>query len=249
MLLKTVQASAIKSCFEVLKEALHDVNLYFNKDGVAVTALDNAKVALINLKLDAQNFEEYKCDETVQAGINVSNFFKILKVITTNDILTLEMNSSDRLLVTIENDTKNSTTKFDLALLWINEDMLQLPEIKPNCTTIMPSVDFQRICRDMGNIGQEISIYREKNLLKVSCHGDFATQETVIDTEQNDFNDRIGNIYSLKYINMFTKATGMCSNMKIRQTFPTEKMPISFSYDVANLGSIEFYLVARLDDV
>lgn len=249
MLLKTVQASAIKSCFEVLKEALHDVNLYFSKDGVSVTALDNAKVALINLNLDAQNFEEYQCEETIQAGINVSNFFKILKVITTNDVLTLEMNNSDRLLVTIENDTKNSTTKFDLALLWINEDMLQLPEIKPNCTTIMPSVDFQRICRDMGNIGQEISIYREKNLLKVSCKGDFATQETIIDTEQTDFNEKIGNIYSLKYINMFTKATSMCSNMKIRQTFPTEKMPISFSYDVANLGSIEFYLVARLDDI
>ena len=139
-------------------------------------------------------------------------------------------------------------TKFELSLLWINEDMLQLPDIQPDCTTVMPSVDFQRICRDMGNIGQDVSIFRNKNLLKICCRGDFATQETSIDTEQSEFKETIGNTYSLRYINLFTKATGMCSNMKIRQTFPTERMPISFSYDVANLGKIEFYLAAKLDD-
>lgn len=248
MLLKTIQASALKSCFEVLKDVINDVNLYFTKDGVSITALDNAKVALINMNLDAEKFEEYECASDTQAGVNVSNFFKILKVITSNDVLTLEIKDSEKLSILIENETKNSTTKFDLSLLWINEDMLQLPDIKPDCTTIMPSVDFQRICRDMGNIGQDVSIFRTKNILKICCRGDFATQETSIDTEQPEFKETIGNTYSLRYINLFTKATGMCSNMKIKQTFPTERMPISFSYDVANLGKIEFYLAAKLDD-
>jgi hypothetical protein len=36
--------------------------------------------------------------------------------------------------------------------------------------------------------------------------------------------------------------------MKIQQTEPSEKMPIIFVYDVANLGKIEFYLAAKLDE-
>lgn len=248
MELKTVQASALKSCFEVLKDIINDVNVFFTPRGVSIIALDNAKAALINMNLEAERFEEYECKETVKAGINISNFFKILKFITSNDVLTINIQDSDKMNITIENSTKNSKTKFDLKLLWINEDELQIPEIETTCTTVLPSADFQRICRDMGNIGTEMSIFRENNLLKISCEGDFANQETEIDTDQSDYEGTIGNKYSLKYINLFTKATGMCSNMRIEQSAPAESMPIRFVYDVANLGKIEFFLAAKLDE-
>jgi proliferating cell nuclear antigen len=57
----------------------------------------------------------------------------------------------------------------------------------------------------------------------------------------------MGERYSLKYINLFTKATNMCSTMKIQQSSPTDKMPIIFVYNIANLGQIEFLLAAKLD--
>lgn len=247
MYFKTIQASALKSCFEVLKEIINDVNIFFTSKGITITALDTAKVALINMKLEADNFEEYECKEPIKAGVNVSNFFKILKFISNSDVLTVTINDVDNMKIQIENDVKNSNTKFNLKLLWINEDELQIPEIKPTAVTIMPSVDFQRICRDMSNIGNEVKIERNNNILKIACTGDFASQETCIDTEQTDFSGNIGNVYPLKYINLFTKATGMCSNMRIQLTSPTENMPIVFVYDVANLGKIEFFLAAKLE--
>ena len=39
MKLATVQASAIKSTFEVLKDILNDVNIYFKKDGVYIVTV------------------------------------------------------------------------------------------------------------------------------------------------------------------------------------------------------------------
>ena len=57
MRLKTVQATAIKSVFEVLKDIISDINFVFDKDGVSMRTLDNAKVTFINLFLDARNFE------------------------------------------------------------------------------------------------------------------------------------------------------------------------------------------------
>jgi len=247
MHLKTIQASALKTCFEVLKDILNDVNINFTKDGVNITALDNAKVALINMNLQASKFEEYECDRPVTAGVNISNFFKILKIITSNDILSISVTDTEFMKIVIENDTKNSKSVFELSLLWINDDTLEIPEIVPDCTTILPSVDFQRICRDMANIGEYVSIHRNRNILEIICNGDFAKQVTSIDTEQDDFDDSIGNRYSLKFINMFTKATNMCSNMKIQQKNPSNEMPINFVYDVANLGNVEFFLAASLN--
>lgn len=246
MYLKTIQASALKTCFEVLKDILNDININFTKDGVNITALDNAKVALINMNLHASKFEEYECQEPITAGVNISNLFKILKIITSNDILSISVADKEFMNIVIENDTKNSKSVFELSLLWINDDTLEIPEIVPDCTTILPSVDFQRICRDMSNIGDYVNISRKKNILEIACKGDFANQVTSIDTEQDDFGGSIGNKYSLKFINMFTKATNMCSNMKIQQKAPTERMPVNFVYDVANLGSVEFFLAATL---
>ena len=247
MYLKTIQASALKTCFEVLKDILNDVNINFTKDGVNITALDNAKVALINMNLHASKFEEYECENAITAGVNISNFFKILKIITSNDILSISMTDKEHMKIIIENDTKNSRSVFELSLLWINDDTLEIPEVVPECTTILPSVDFQRVCRDMANIGEYVSIFRKDNMLEIACRGDFANQITNIDTEQRDFDGSIGNKYSLKFINMFTKATNMCSNMKIQQKNPTDRMPINFVYDVANLGSVEFFLAATLN--
>jgi proliferating cell nuclear antigen len=246
MHLKTIQASALKTCFEVLKDILNDVNINFTKDGVNITALDNAKVALINMNLEASKFEEYECDEPITAGVNISNFFKILKIITSNDILSIDITDKEFMKIIIENDSKNSKSVFELSLLWINDDTLEIPKIVPDCTTLLPSVDFQRVCRDMANIGEYVSIYRKNNMLEITCKGDFANQVTSIDTEQSDFDGSIGNRYSLKFINMFTKATNMCSNMKIQQKNPTNAMPINFVYDVANLGNVEFFLAATL---
>ena len=248
MHLKTIQASALKTCFEVLKDVLHDVNLFFTSKGISITALDNAKVALINMKLHAANFEEYSCPEPVTAGININNLFKLFKIISTSDVLDIDITNKDRMNITIENAAKNSKTKFDYKLLWINEDVLSIPDLERQSTTILPSVDFQRICRDMGNISDDVKIVRDNNMVRFSCKGDFANQTTNVDTEQDDFGGTVGNTYPLKYINLFTKATSMCSTMKIHISEPTERIPIIFVYNIANLGEIEFFLAARSED-
>ena len=60
MRLVTIQASAFKSTFEVLKDILNDVNIYFKPDGMYIVTLDTARTSLIDIYLAADNFEEYE---------------------------------------------------------------------------------------------------------------------------------------------------------------------------------------------
>ena len=95
MKLVSIQASAFKSTFEVLKDILNDVNIYFRPQGMYIVTLDTARTSLIDLFLAADNFEEYHCDqEEIIAGINISNTFKLMKTITNNDVIKLEINST-----------------------------------------------------------------------------------------------------------------------------------------------------------
>ena len=247
MHLKTIQASALKSVFEVLKDIINDVNVYFNANGVQILTLDTARVTLVEMSLGAENFEEYECPVPVAAGLNMTNMYKLLKSVTNNDSLRMKIDDHDILEIEIENTVKHSTTKFRLKLLDINEDDLSVPDIDMDLVTTLPSVDFQRVARDMANLATDISIVRRGHLLELSCEGDFADQKTVIECGPPKEAEPIGGVYPLKYINMYTKATNLCSNVQLFQNSQNPKLPLVVRYAIANLGDVRFYLAQKME--
>jgi len=244
MKLVTIQASAIKSTFEVLKDILNDVNIYFKPDGMYIITLDTARVALVDVFLAAENFDEYECDQEILAGINISNTFKLLKTITNNDVLTMSVNSKEYMNITIKSEAKKTTTDFQLKLLDINENRIEVPVIDMTTVTTMQSADFQRMCRDMSNIGTNIEIIRHANLLTMRCSGDFANQETSI--ECVDESPHVSGTYSLRYMNTFTKATSMCSTVQLMQEANSKFLILK--YNVADLGELKFYLASKVSE-
>jgi len=242
---RTIQASALKSVFEVLKDIINDVNVYFSAKGIHILTLDTARVTLVHMELSSENFEEYECPDDIIAGLNMANVYKLLKSVSGQDTLFVRIEGRDYMEIYIENPEKKSATNFKLKLLDINEDILEFPDINMNVITTMPSVDFQRITRDMGNLSNEMDIIRDGNKLELSCRGDFADQKTVIEFPETV--KRTGSTFSLKYINLFTKATNMCSSVQLMQDSENENMPIIFRYTIANLGDLKFYLAPKID--
>ena len=240
----SIQASAFKAVFEVLKDILNDVNVYFTAECLRIITLDTARSALVDMFLSAENFEEYSCPESVTAGINISNTFKLLKTITNNDVITMSIQNKEYVDISIQNESKKSVTKFQLKLLDINEDQIELPDIEMAVTTTMQSADFQRICRDMNNIATDVSMTRKGSVFTIQCAGDFANQETAIECSEA-VDKTLTGMYSLKYLNIFTKATGMCSTVQIMQEH--ENRFLVLKYNVANLGELKFYLATKTD--
>ncbi len=52
--------------------------------------MDSAHVSLVALKLNESGFESYRCDKPITLGINLVDFFKILKMAMADDTLTLK---------------------------------------------------------------------------------------------------------------------------------------------------------------
>jgi proliferating cell nuclear antigen len=246
MRLKTIQASALKSVFEVLKDIINDVNVYFTARGIHILTLDTARVTLVHMNLGSENFEEYECPEDVAAGLNMANVYKLLKSVSSQDTLEIRVVGRDYMDLKIENNVKKSATNFRLKLLDINEDIIEFPDISMNVVTTIPAIDFQRITRDMGNLAVEMDIFRDGQRLILSCQGDFADQTTIVEFPDAPVK-RTGNTFSLKYINLFTKATNMCSSVQLMQDSENENMPIIFRYTIANLGDLKFYLAPKID--
>lgn len=259
---KTVQSSAIRVLIEGLKDILTDVNFTFDPTGIKLLCMDGSHVSLVRLMLDAANFEYFHCNKKISVGLNMTNLYRLIKSVGNNDTLTFKIltENTNEMIIDIHNADKQSNTSFSLKLLDVDEDQFAIPEAEFETVITMPSVDFQRIARDMANLSDTIDISCIQDKLILSCEGDFASQQTCIggtasqsgmqvsntstSTEEGEVRkqDKIGGTFQLKFINLFTKCTNLCSNIEI---YLKNDYPLLLKYSVASLGYVLFCLAPK----
>ncbi len=252
--IKTVQSGAIRILVEALKEILTDTNIIFDETGVKLIATDNSHSVLIHMRLLADKFEQYHCPTKTVIGVNMNNMYKLLKVMVNNDILSIfiEKNEPNKIGFKINNIDKNSQTIFKMNLLDISDEEIVIPPVSFETELTFPSAEFQKLIRDMTNIGELIDIKSVGNNLMLNCEGDFALQETVLSETQDGLNFNLSSkpetpiqgTFSLKYLLLFTKCTNLCNliHMYIKNDYP-----LIIKYDVANLGHIKMCLSPNTD--
>jgi proliferating cell nuclear antigen len=250
--IKTVQSHSIKILIESLKEVLTDINLYFDYNGLKIMTMDNARVALVYVRLHKENFEEFFCESKTMCGINMIYLFKLLKTVGNNDVLTIFIRKGieNELGIRIDNKEKNTVTESFLKMLDISEEKLEIPDIQYDSVISMPSVDLQKYCRDLAIISNQVIISNTESKFILESLGDFASQKIIIGEAHNGLifskkNQNVSEIFDLKYLNSFTKSTNLCSTVEI---FLKKDYPLVIEYNVANLGKLQYCLAPKIKD-
>jgi len=121
-MLKTVQTSAMRILIEAVKEIITDANLIISKTGIKIMTMDPSHTILIHLKLDATKFEKFYCEQDITIGISMLCLFKLIKIMSNSDTLTLYVEKDDmnRLGIKIENGEK--ITPFELGNIYTKRD-------------------------------------------------------------------------------------------------------------------------------
>ena len=211
--------------------------------------MDGSKSAIVHIKLLASQFEKFYCESSTELGINVLSFFKILKSIKNNDVISLVVKKSNdsKLIITIENKEKQTVITSELKLLDINENLLHIPNIDYDSVITIPSSDFQNYIRDLSVISNELIIKTDENSITLETEGDFATQSIKINQQitslQLNKTSNTINKFNLKYLLLFTKSSNLCNTIEL---YLKSNFPIIILYNVANLGQLKFCLAPKL---
>jgi len=254
MELKTVQTNAFKTLTEALKEILTDANIEFTDSAMKIITMDPTQTILVHLKLEKDNFESYYCKHKIFIGVNMLNFFKLIRTLTNNDALTLfiEEGNTNLLGIRIENGEKNSLTTYYLNLIEVDEASYQIPPAQFESIITMPSGEFNKICRDMINLADIIEIKSVGSQLIFSCKGEFASQETIIGETNNGLNfvksttedNIIQGYYNLKHLVLFTKCTNLCNSIEM---YMKNNFPIVIKFSVGSIGSLKLALAPKIE--
>jgi len=251
--IKTVQSSAFKTLIEAMKDILIEASFEFDSTGMKVMAMDNSHVVLLYVRLNASNFESYTCERPISIGVHMSNMYKIIRTMNSNDTLSLFLEESNInvLGIKIENSEKNSITKYQLNLMDLDQIRITVPKAQFDSVLTIPSVDFQKHIRDMSIISDKIDISSVGSKLILSCKGDFASQETIIGETSGGMSfvknacpeDIIQGVFSLKHLLLFTKCTNLSPSI---QMYLKNDYPLIINYGVANLGEIRLCLSPKV---
>jgi len=255
--IRTVQSSAFKILIEALKELLTETTIEFDESGMKIVSMDTSMVVLVHLKLDANKFEYYTCSGKVTIGVNMLNFYKLIRTINSNDTLSLFIEGADKnhLGIKIENSEKNTKTTFKLDLMDLDHPKIQVDPADFNAVITIPSVDFQKICRDMNNIAEFVEMKNIGNQLILSCKGDFCSQETILadsdtyncmttsSTSKNN-EEIVQGVFNLKYLVLFTKCTNLCNTVEL---YLKNDYPLVVQYLVASLGVVKLAVAASVN--
>ena len=255
MELKTVQTGAFKTLIEALKEILTDANIEFTDSSMKIITMDPTQTILVHLKLEKDNFESYHCKHKIFIGVNMLNFFKLIRTLTNNDALTLfiENTNTNILGIRIENGEKNSLTTYYLNLIEVNETTYQIPPAQFESTITMPSTEFNKIGRDMINLSEIIEIKSVGSQMIFSCKGEFASQETIIGETSNGLNfvksttedNIIQGYYNLKHLVLFTKCTNLCNSIEM---YMKNNFPIVIKFSVGSMGNLKLALAPKVEE-
>jgi proliferating cell nuclear antigen len=154
----------------------------------------------------------------------------------------------------MENSEKSTTTNYLLKLFDTDINDIQIPSLRFTSTIHMPSLDLQKICRDMNALGEnlDVEITSSGSDLIFKCMGDFAEQETII-SENNNANMKVEKmstadseivqgIFQLKHLVLFTKCTSLCPSIAL---YLKNDFPLILLYTVANLGEVKLVLAPK----
>lgn len=233
------------------------MSIIVDETGIKVLTTDGIKQMLMSLRLDADRFEKFEIAGQAapyRLGVNISSLFKLLRIATARDTVSLYMEKKkpDSLGIKISNPDNKTSTTFSMKLLDVNFTEINVPAVTFEATASMPSTYFQRLCRDMGNIGQflNIRVAGDGERLSLSCAGDFASQETeirpIVDgkhcvtiTRHDEAGEDIQGTYSLKFLSLFNKASALSPNIEL---FFKRSYPLVMSFTISSLGDLRFAL-------
>ncbi|KAK4699217.1 proliferating cell nuclear antigen, partial [Phenoliferia sp. Uapishka_3] len=169
-----------------VKELVTDANFDCSDEGIKLQAMDNSHVALVSLELFSSGFKTFRCDRNMSLGMSLASLTKIVKCAEANDEVTLRADESQDVLGLLFEGKKTSrTAQYEMKLMDIDTEHLGIPDTVYDAEITLPSSEFQRIIRDMAQLGESVKIEATKEGVRFSSDGDIGTASvTVKPTEE-----------------------------------------------------------------
>mmetsp|Transcript_103579 Transcript_103579/g.298299 ORF Transcript_103579/g.298299 Transcript_103579/m.298299 type:complete len:260 (-) Transcript_103579:212-991(-) len=251
------QAALLKKVVDAVKDLCKDVNFDCSEKGIQVQSMDSSHVALVSLLLRESAFAEFKCDRATSLGMNIDSLAKVLKMCGPSEALKLQWQAdADTVNFQCEGGEDDRIADFDLKLMQIESEHMDIPEQHYKVTAKLPSAEFQRICRDLKEFGETMQVKASKEGITFSVQGDLGAGNVLLKPREAEkpeekvtltVHEPVTATFALRYLVSFSKAAPLCGSVELGLG-PDAPLLVKYDLENAENGHMMFYLAPKIDE-
>ncbi|MEM5815222.1 MAG: hypothetical protein QXD89_01900 [Candidatus Aenigmatarchaeota archaeon] len=235
--------TAVGTSAEIIDEGIFKLE----KEGIKLVAPDRAMIAVIDIFISKNCFEEYEIKEEKEIGINMTNFLSILKRAKGAEKLSLEL-SQNRLVVTIYNSTKR---KFYLPLLELSkEEIPPIHQLEFKARITLKPELLKEAIEDAEVITDAVTFIAKDRSFQILAEGDISKSELELKEGEEglieiNVKEASKSKYPIDYLEKILKAANISDEVSISfsQDYP---MRLDFKYE--NKARISMILAPRVSE-
>ena len=247
---KTQEAYVIKILAELFSNNLKTGCFVLSEEGIFLCMPDSHNSILIDINLKSENFKTYKFNtKKMYIGINLAHLHRMTKFIKKKDQAELFIDSENpnELQIKVIPKENNKVVISSVTIQNIQNIEVELPSgyTKP---VIVNSSDFQKLVKEMNNIGNIIKVKSSENQIEFSCNAGGILKRQVkfgecdedadADEEKTEFTQE----YLTEHLSRITKLSGLSNNMQI---YHLPDKPLKFVSNVGSLGKISIFIKSK----
>jgi proliferating cell nuclear antigen len=239
MLLKLESPKLFSDIISIISELVTEVKLRINSEGISVSAVDPANVAMVYFKLPSDLFSEFVVEKEEILGVNLDNLKSILRRCKPGTSLILER-TENMLKIGLHDRIKRD---FSLALIEIDAEEKQMPAWEFNSVVKINSESFIEVIEDCAVVSDACTFSAEPTKFVVEAFGlnsaraEFSADEVEIHSANSMSR------YSLEYLNKFAKGAKISSRATLSFS---DKHPMRLDFTTGNV-ILSFVLAPRVE--
>lgn len=241
---KTNEGFMFKILGEILHNTLKTIPINITNQGITSKIIDSNKKILLDIELIAKNFISFTYNhssENILFGLNVSHFYKIISSIKKKDHLIFEIDSENmnELKIIITPREKDHVEVSTIFIQNIQSIDIEMPTDYGHPVHISSS-KFQKMCKDMLNIGKEIHIYGNENFVVFQCETPGIYRKQITFGDEPEVYENIIS-YSLES-EQLVKISKISSLFHKLYVYLEKDMPLLIKTQIGNIGNISIYI-------
>jgi len=252
---KLEQGVVMAKMVEAVRELVTDTNWDCDERGVSIQCMDASHVALVSVLLTREAFQDYRCDRVYSLGINMPNAAKVFKCAAAGDTVTVNHQDGDTARFIFEHKNKDKVSDYEVNLLNLDLERLAIPGTDYQAVVTLPSLEFQRIVRDLLQFDATVNITVTKQGVQFAASGVIGTacMKLAVTQEQGKEQETVsvrvdGSLtlsFALKYLAMFAKASPLAPSVSLSLA---PEHPLVVQYTLGEVGHVRYYVAPRVAD-
>ena len=244
------ESGLFRASIDALKEFLPTAQIRCSSAGIGINGMDGGHIGFVDYFLAAGDMTHCKIPRPISVGVSLAVLARVLANVGSGDKLTLSLNAKeDRLIVSYTNEHVSKRGLYEIALINLTEDALEIPSLDYAADVQAKTSDILTALREVSTFGEFLDLTLDEDGFHAEATGELGSAKQTLENIEGremmlENGEAVSAKFAAKFLLSIVKGGGSLSSTA-RLEFDAGK-PLRASFHFGTGSRFVGYLAPRV---